>query len=183
VCPEHPTGFFVVDLRSRMKHTCLSRDVKLLVDFMCGKLARWLRVLGLDAEYSREIDFQKLLRRALSEERTVLTRNTALPPLPNVKVLVLESEIPEAQVKQTIRDLHLERSLAPFSRCNVCNGKLEEVEKEDVREKVPPYTFKTQDEFKRCSGCGRIYWNGTHVLSMRRYITTILEELEIENDV
>ncbi len=135
----------------------------------------------MDAEYSRETDPRKLLRRALSEERTVVTRNTALPPVPSVDLLVLESEIPEAQIRQTISDLRLEHSLAPFTRCSVCNGKLEEIEKEDVQGKVPFYTLQTQDRFKRCCGCGRIYWEGTHVRSMRRYVMSILEELGIDS--
>src|SRR4030042_153616 len=29
-------------------------------------------------------------------------------------------------------------------------------------ERVPPYTYETQHDFKTCDHCGRIYWRGTH---------------------
>jgi uncharacterized protein with PIN domain len=148
--------------------------MKLIVDFMCGKLVRWLRVLGFDAEYSRETDFKDLLRRALSEERTIITRNTRLPSIPSLRTFVLDSEIPEEQIKQVIDDLDLREKIALFTRCNVCNGELEAVSKERVRGKVPFYTFQTQESFKQCPGCGRIYWEGTHVGSMKRYVMKVL---------
>ena len=153
-------------------------SVRLIVDFMCGKLARWLRVLGVDAEYYGEGESTELLKRALREERTVVTRNTRIPSAQNVEVLLLKSEIPEEQIVQVIKDLHLERNLAPFTRCNVCNGELIDVEKGGVKEKVPLYVFQTQDRFKMCCCCGRIYWRGTHVRSMEAYIDRILETSE-----
>jgi len=38
---------------------------------------------------------------------------------------------------------------------------------------VPPYVFETQTDFRRCPGCGRIYWGGTH----REHIRSRLEKL------
>lgn len=153
-------------------------SVRLIVDFMCGKLARWLRVLGVDAEYHGEGESTELLKRALREERTVVTRNTRIPSTQNIEVLVLKSEIPEEQIVQVIKDLHLEDRLAPFTRCNVCNGELNDVGKDGVKGKVPFYVFQTQERFKTCSSCGRIYWPGTHVRSMEAYIDRILEASE-----
>lgn len=149
--------------------------MKLIVDFMCGKLVRWLRVLGFDAEYSRETNSKDLLKRALSEKRTIITRNTKLPSIPRLRILVLDSEIPEEQIKRVVDDLDLAGSIALFTRCNVCNGELQAVPRERVRGKVPFYTFQTQESFKQCTGCGRIYWEGTHVDSMRRYVMKVLE--------
>ena len=150
-------------------------SVRLIVDFMCGKLARWLRVLGVDAEYYGETESTKLLKRALNEDRTVVTRNTRIPSAYSVEVLLVKSEIPEEQIVQVIKDLHLEHRLAPFTRCNVCNVELNDVEKDDVKEKVPLYVFQTQGRFKMCGSCGRIYWPGTHTRSMKAYIDRILE--------
>lgn len=152
----------------------IPRNMKLLVDFMCGKLVRWLRVLGLDAEYFREADPAKLLRRALTEERTIVTRNTRLSPHPGISIYLLKTEIPEEQVKRVVGDLGLAKKIAPFTRCNVCNGELEQMDKEDARGRVPFYTFQTQERFKRCNRCGRIYWEGTHVEHMKRYIAEVL---------
>jgi uncharacterized protein with PIN domain len=148
--------------------------MKLIVDFMCGKLVRWLRVLGLDAEYFRETDTRALLKRALSEELTIVTRNSRLSSTPGVSMLLLKSEIPEEQVKQVLDELGLLGSIALFARCIVCNGELKAVSKEDVRGRVPFYTFQRQERFKKCPGCGRIYWEGTHVEHMKRRIAELL---------
>lgn len=153
-------------------------SVRLIVDFMCGKLARWLRVLGVDAEYYGEAESAKLLKRALCEERTVVTRNTKIPSAYNVEVLLLKSEIPEEQIVQVIKDLDLAHRLAPFTRCNVCNGELSDVEKREVKGKVPFYVSRTQDKFKICRSCGRIYWPGTHVRSMTEHINKLLAKAE-----
>jgi len=151
-------------------------STKLIVDFMCGKLARWLRVLGVDTEYYKGTDSTNLLKRALSQQRTVVTRNTRISRIPNVRILVLDSELPDEQIKQVVRDLHLEDRLAPFTRCNMCNGELTDMKKSDAKGKVPFYVFQTQDRFKTCARCGRIYWEGTHIQSMRDYITKLLEQ-------
>ena len=154
------------------------RNMKLIVDFMCGKLVRWLRVLGFDAEYSRDIDTGRLLKRALREDRIVVTRNTKLSSVPNGHLVLLASEIPEEQIKQVLEDLDLSGEIALFTRCNVCNGLLEDVPKERVRSRVPFYTFQTQEKFKACPGCGRIYWEGTHVGRMKLYIAQLLGETD-----
>gem|GEM_PF-327741 len=162
-------------LTDRLSCRILSlRNMKLIVDFMCGRLVRWLRVLGFDAEYSKDVDTKTLLKRALSEDRTVVTRNTKLSSDSGIRLLLLTSEIPEEQIKQVLEDLDLAVNIIPFTRCNVCNGVLEAVPKEHVRGKVPFYTFQTQEKFKTCLRCGRIYWEGTHVEHMKRYIAQVL---------
>jgi hypothetical protein len=57
----------------------------------------------------------------------------------------------------------LDISLSPdLIRCIICNDILVEISKKDVLEKVPPYVYKTQDEFMYCRECGKYYWRGTH---------------------
>jgi uncharacterized protein with PIN domain len=33
---------------------------------------------------------------------------------------------------------------------------------------VPPYVFKTQEQFVECPACHRIFWKGTHWQAMTR---------------
>jgi uncharacterized protein with PIN domain len=43
-----------------------------------------------------------------------------------------------------------------------CGGKLERVEKETMRERIPPRTYLWLDEYFVCSQCGKLFWHGTH---------------------
>jgi uncharacterized protein with PIN domain len=57
-------------------------------------------------------------------------------------------------------------SIVPFdrimTRCLRCNETLKVVDPSEVRERVPPYVFESQRDFKTCDRCRRVYWKGTH---------------------
>ena len=52
---------------------------------------------------------------------------------------------------------------AIFSRCLRCNEPLQELRRESVAQRVPPYVLQTAKGFVRCARCDRIYWPGTHL--------------------
>jgi hypothetical protein len=95
----------------------------------------------------------------------LLTRDTRLVlrrRLP--RFVLIESQEPAAQVRQTLEALDLEVDSGAFlSRCIVCNAATEVIAKDEARAEVPPYVFATQDRFARCPRCRRIYWRATHV--------------------
>ena len=67
--------------------------------------------------------------------------------------------------------MNLDPLKGAFTRCVECNELLQLVEKDAVKEKVPPYVFSTQQRFSFCSRCRRTYWPATHQQKM-------LEELK-----
>jgi uncharacterized protein with PIN domain len=135
--------------------------MKFLAGNMLGRLATWLRLLGYDTAYLHDATDDELARRARAESRVLLTRDVELTRRRGVRSLLIESEQVEAQLEQVFHTLDLTAREA-FSRCAECNGLLEEVNKESVRGQVPPYVFHTQERFRRCPRCARIYWRGTH---------------------
>lgn len=135
--------------------------MRFLADIMLGRLATWLRLLGYDTLYLPDADDPELARVARAEDRILLTRDVELTRRRGLRFVLVESEKVEEQLGQLSRDLHLSARGA-FSRCARCNIPLQEVEKERLRDKVPPYVFTTQDQFRRCPQCGRVYWRGTH---------------------
>ncbi len=145
---------------------------KFIVDFMLGKLARNLRLLGFDTVYIRHLDRESLFSRMLEEERILLTRAHCFPERDDV--FITDSDDPYHQTREVIRAFKLIPH--PFARCTVCNFPLESVEKTEVKEHVPPYVYRTHREFSRCPSCGRIYWKGTHYEKISRLISEILEE-------
>ncbi len=134
---------------------------KFLVDVMLGRLAKWLRLVGYDAAYSSDADDHRLARWARAEDRILLTRDVELARRRGVRVMLIESEKVEQQLRQVFRTLELTVQ-EPFSRCAECNVLLEEHSPERASSRVPPYVFRTQVQFRTCPHCGRVYWRGTH---------------------
>ena len=146
-----------------------------IVDAMLGRLARSLRMLGLDASYRPDIDDSELKMTALREGRVILTRDrevaeTGLP----VTVLLIESDHIEEQLVQTAREFRLELGQELFTRCLVCNVEVEDVRAEDVKDEVPEYVHATQTRFARCPSCRRVYWAATHVEHARHWLESTL---------
>ena len=143
-------------------------EVKFICDDHCGRLARWLRFIGYDCAYERDIDDNTLLKRATGEDRIILTRDSKIPERAMARtVIVVDSPVPLVQLRQVIGDLNL--TLGPDrigTRCSVCNGMADTVALEDIAERVPPYVRQTQTSFRECATCRRIYWHGTHVKNM-----------------
>ena len=141
-------------------------EFKFVADVMVGKLARWLRVLGLDVVYSNVLDDDEIIKLAKSENRIVLTRDTGLVPrLIESPYLFIESDHYKEQVQQVVRTFDL-KEFRVFSRCLECNTLLQDVDREAVFEKVPPYVYLTQERFATCPTCDRVYWHGTHANEM-----------------
>ena len=169
----------IPDYRQTDKPTTV--PVKLLADGMLGRLAKWLRILGFDTLYDPALDDHALLRLARAEGRILLTCDRELAHRRGAPSLLVESTDLESQLRQVVRDLHLNPDAA-FSRCPVCNAPLREVEKSQVAGRVPPYVFRTQERFSLCPQCGRIYWRGTHWARMCQKIAQLRERQEGDGD-
>ena len=137
--------------------------MRFLVDSMAGKLARYLRLLGFDAEYHREGDIGHLVKRAREENRIILTRNTSILKLKGeIDFFFLPTEKTDEQVMAVLEHFGLRGEIKPFTRCLECNTPLEKVPRESVKGLVPFHVYLVHREFYFCPGCKRIYWRGTH---------------------
>lgn len=150
--------------------------MRFAADEMLGKLARWLRVSGLDVTYQRDIPDWKLVREARKEGRIILTRDTKLVQrLEDEEHLFIEHDHLPEQIHQFYhRFPELKQEQAPLTRCLECNTPLESIDKAAVEGRVWPYVYQTQDHFTTCPDCGRIYWNATHVERMKEKLGELL---------
>jgi uncharacterized protein with PIN domain len=151
----------------------LTDTPKFIVDHNVGKLARWLRLMGYDARFFRGENDAELVAIALDEGRIILTRDTRimqrrLVTKGKLRALLIASDQPHEQIRQVVDSLRLDYRFNPFSLCLECNQPLVERKKAELKELVPPYVFKTQEQFRQCPACGRIYWRGTHWRAMTR---------------
>jgi len=148
--------------------------VKILLTKELGRLAKWLRILGIDAEYTRQGNNASVIIQALREDRMILTRNHHLPASRGIRIIILKEEAIKEQLGEALKALSVRlESLQMFTRCTVCNKELTPVEKNAVQEKVPQYVFETHDEFFICPQCSRIYWRGTHWGNVRELLDSI----------
>jgi uncharacterized protein len=143
---------------------------KFIADVMVGKLARWLRVLGVDVAYSNIYEDDEIIRIASAENRIVLTRDTGLAARRStVRFVLIESDDYTEQIDQVIREFGL-ANFKVFTRCLECNVVLRPVDKETVFDRVPPYVYLTQERFALCPSCNRVFWHGTHADQMLKRI-------------
>ena len=150
--------------------------MKFILTLELGRLAKWLRILGFDAVYFLDTNPSSLLIQALRDNRVILTRNLRLiNKAKAAKCVQIKSDEVNQQLKQVLKDLAIKPDEdIMFSRCIICNIELNKIDKQRIKDRVPEYVFKTQDEFFTCSSCQRIYWSGTHWGNVKK----TLEELK-----
>jgi uncharacterized protein with PIN domain len=156
--------------------------LKFVTDGMLGKLTRWLRMLGHDVEYSRSDDDRKLVEKAKSEKRVLLTRDFKLyqqAMTQGVDVVLVEAATGAEKLADLARrfDFNLEIDVT-VSRCPKCNAKIKPVSKGLVIDRVPKATSTHYNEFWECSGCGQIYWQGAHWKRIEKTLKEAKKTLE-----
>ena len=150
--------------------------MRFVADAMLGTLVRWLRLIGVDTAYDPHADDRAIARLAVREGRAVLTRDHGLLARRLVRdgLLVASDDLGE-QLRQVIAAYALPVDPARlFTRCTACNTPVERVPPEEVQGLVPPYVWRTHQEFRRCPGCMRIYWAGTHEKHAREHLAVLL---------
>jgi uncharacterized protein len=145
--------------------------MRFIVDHNVGKLVRWLRLMGFNSVFFTGGDDGQMVKQALAEDRILLTRDTGvmkrrLVNSGRVKAILLESENQQQQMRRLISSLDLKSQAKPFTLCLEDNAPLVEAAPAEVKNRVPPYVFKTQTQYAACPACGRVYWRGTHYLAM-----------------
>jgi uncharacterized protein with PIN domain len=115
------------------------------------------------------------MREARRQGRIILTRDTRILRAKDAPPSVfIHSDWFREQLKQVVEALQLDPVQLLFTRCAECNAVLEDVAKDEaVQARVPEYVWQTQNEFRRCPQCQRIYWGATH----KDHILTELQQL------
>jgi uncharacterized protein with PIN domain len=149
-----------------------------ILDVHLGKLARFLRLFGFDAYWRDDLHDLEIIRFSVIENRIILTRDKEL--LANHQVrdgFRIHSQRPDEQLREVFREYDLMGRINPFSRCMECNGLLEDVRKEDIMDRLSSKTREYYSSFKRCQGCDRVYWEGSHYERMRKYIDSVIKDV------
>ncbi len=154
--------------------------VRFVVDGMLGSLARKLRIYGFDVLYDAEILDESILAIAKNEDRIILTSDKALHNkalLNELKSILLSEEEDEDRIVAVFRNFGLKLELNPKnSRCPLCNGDIEEVNKSRLKN-VPESILEKHDHFYSCMRCGKVYWIGSHWSRLRKLSERVRQRL------
>ncbi len=153
------------------------RETRFILDVHLGKLTRALRLLGFDSSWESRAEDSEIIRRAALEHRIILTRDVALLKSGAVTHgYWVRSTDPRLQPREVIDRFDLRGRIRPFTRCTVCNGMIEPADSGKAMLEAPEKVRGWCREYFRCSGCGKLYWKGSHFDSLNDYILRILEQ-------
>lgn len=152
-----------------------------VADAMLGKLARWLRLVGVKVAYApdeRAVEDDDVVKLAARRNAVLLTRDEALAQKAEnycrtllVKPNDLRSQFREVAAAYKIRIPERETQ----ALCPKCGSRLKKVSKKSVRGLVWPRVYARHNVFWQCANpkCKQVYWKGTHVREIRRVLKEI----------
>jgi uncharacterized protein with PIN domain len=142
------------------------RPVRFVTDIHLGRLTAWLRLAGFDTE--AVADDETIARRSAAEDRVVLTRDVELLKRGVIRYgCWVRHTAPLRQLLEVIDRFDLAGGMSPFARCLQCNTPLVDATPQEVAEQVSPAIRAAFTRFRRCPGCGRAYWEGSHYQRLR----------------
>jgi uncharacterized protein with PIN domain len=151
------------------------RETKFIADVHLAALARKLRFLGFDVDFSPDRDDPQLAEISEREKRVLLTRDRRLLMRRNVsRGIIIRNTDPAKQVIEVINRLDLWSAIKPFSRCIECNGTIRELpvsggEFPELKSAIPEGVIAWCDEYYICGSCKKIYWKGSHYLKLKAF--------------
>jgi len=149
---------------------------RFILDVHLGKLARRLRMLGFDCLYRNDYEDADIVEIACRDDRIVLTRDRGLLKRKQVAWgCLLDGDRYPEQLRELEERYGLLAEVDPLGRCPNCNGLLKSVEKAQILDRLEPKTVHYYDDFRLCTECDQIYWQGSHAEKILRWIDLIVQ--------
>jgi uncharacterized protein len=154
-----------------------------LADAMLGSVARKLRILGFDTLYLKDISDDDLLNIGTSQNRIILTCDKELFR----RTIKIEANGVLLQGSDDFENLvHILSKYGIYSvkfhpgnsRCAVCNGAMKSMKLKDTEGLVQSNVLKWHEAFYVCKECGKLYWEGSHITSIRSMVKSIDNRLK-----
>lgn len=170
--------FAFSDERSAFSSTLLrpqpTRPLKFMVDVNVQKIARNLRLIGIDTTMVPDLRLVEIGEVAAIQHRILITRNRELLKCNSViHGNLVRSENHGIQLQELVKRYGLRSQIKAFTRCITCNGDLKSIPKNAIYDKLEPLTQKYFNTFKLCNDCGKIYWQGSHHKKLRQFVEKV----------
>ena len=134
-----------------------------------------MRAAGYEAWWVDGIDDNRLLQEAQKLSATVLTTDSMLMERRILRERIVPSFWlpPTLSIRNQLARVYREFKLtARAPRCMSCGGELVRGDKEQLRERIPPRTYRWLNDYYLCTRCEKLFWHGTH---WQRIVKTLRE--------
>jgi hypothetical protein len=146
---------------------------RFITDSSLDALARRLRFLGYDVVTLPSARLEEVMAEARRQGRTVLTLSVRRPrrwtDVPAIAVVRGD----EAGAVRALASSY-EPAGPPFSRCAECNAALQRRHAFEALGEVPGRVQRAATFLSHCPGCGKWYWEGSHVGRIREWLEKAL---------
>uniref|UniRef100_A0A7S2VVD9 Mut7-C RNAse domain-containing protein n=1 Tax=Chlamydomonas chlamydogama TaxID=225041 RepID=A0A7S2VVD9_9CHLO len=163
----------------------MAGGLKFLLDNMLGRLCRWLRCLGVDAELVSQHTSRQhmidLIANAATQGRVVLTRDFKLVARRDCgAAFLLQNDDPVSQLQEVSK--HFGITLVQeqlMTRCSVCNAAdLRSISREDAQERVSRRVYRIVEEFFECGNCHKVFWVGPKSHAAAQLMESVLQQIQ-----
>ncbi len=149
---------------------------------MLGNIARKLRLIGFDCKYFATINHDQLLSIAKIENRILVTRDYSMANIckkQNISVIEIFNADEISQIVEICKKINLNKCKIDMNntRCTTCNGIIWPIEKEKIIDRIPDKVVQNIQQFWICNSCDHVYWEGTHIRNLQKFIDEINERL------
>ncbi|MGC8542820.1 MAG: Mut7-C RNAse domain-containing protein [Vulcanisaeta sp.] len=138
---------------------------EVVLDSMLGWLVRWLRILGVRAVYNSNFKDEELLNidhLLITRDRELFRKRTQLSML-----LETSRHLEWLSISSLVLGVPLVLDMGR-SLCPICGSSLIKVGKDAVADKVPKGVLSRYNDFWLCTGCGQVYWVGSHHMRIKK---------------
>jgi len=133
------------------------REVRFVLDVHLGRLAAYLRLLGFDCLYRRDLDDAEIIAIAREYRRIILSRDIGL--LKNRRVThgaFVHATDSVRQLREILDRFQIQNDVDFFSRCMNCNASIESIGRDELEAgAVPGDVHARFERFGRCTAANR----------------------------
>lgn len=150
--------------------------MRFIADSMLGKLAKYLRMIGLSTLYPPPTSPIEIVRLSEEENRVILTRSVVFIRdfKPRLFLLIKSQDFSE-QLIQVLKAYRISPDAKSFfTLCLFCDAPVIHKDKNELREQIPESVMLYASDFRRCPSCSRIYWRGGQTRRMEKKLCQIL---------
>lgn len=148
----------------------MNKPAGFVIDASLGRLAKWLRIMGIDAHYQssyRKMEIEGLIKSG----RILLTGNSTLKNSLKPSILIKSDKVQYQLMEIEKYGLLPKTGNDWFKRCIRCNIPLESAQIEDAQGRIPEYVLSQNiEDIKHCPSCNRFFWPGSHRNRMLKQI-------------